>query len=71
MIDERNLFSGDSYEPVCFERTNRIEALGQKGIHYFGTAVPTIAQEKRGGRSFREFRCNITRDLDFGSGFVI
>ena len=36
MIDERNLFSGDSYEPVCFERTNRIEALGQKGIHYFG-----------------------------------
>lgn len=56
---------------VCFERTNRIEALGKKGIHYFCAAVPTIAQEKRGSRSFREFLYNITRDLNFGPRFVI
>ena len=58
-------------KPVCFERANRIDAFGKKGIHYFSAAVPTIAQEKRGNRGFREFRCNITRDLNFGPRFVI
>ncbi|MDE7245891.1 MAG: hypothetical protein K2O18_18215, partial [Oscillospiraceae bacterium] len=31
--------------PVCFQRTNGIEALCKEGIHHFGTAIPTIAFE--------------------------
>ena len=56
---------------VGLERADRLKAFGGEGVHQLFTGIPAIAQKITLSGRKRQFFRNLTRNCDFGTGFVV